>query len=357
MSDLPAERLRLTHLVKSAGCAAKISPTQLHSVLHRLILPEDSDRLVGFGTSDDAGVYRLTPDLALVQTIDFFTPIVDDPYRYGQIAAANSLSDVYAMGGKPITAMNVLCYPIRDRDAEELAEILRGGADKVAEAGASLVGGHSIEGSEPKFGLSVTGIIDPAHIATNAGAQPGDVIVLTKPLGTGIVTTAAKFDDCTPDVLEAACQSMAKLNAGAAEAMRKIGIGADLPIHAATDITGFGLFGHLFHIAKASHVALEIDSQALPALPDISELIARKNITRGDRENKLYLGDAFEVAPDVEAWRISLVFDPQTSGGLAICVAPSALDALLAELRAQGTLVQAVIGRVVAADTPKLLLK
>lgn len=322
-----------------------------------LKIPSDANLLVGIATGDDAGIYRISPSLALVQTVDFFTPIVDDPYLFGQIAAANSLSDVYAMGGKPVTVMNILCYPIKERDPHELAEILRGGAEKVAEAGASLVGGHSVEDSEPKFGLSVTGFIDPEHVTTNAGAQVGDVIVLTKPLGTGIITTSAKFDECEPEVLDAACQSMKTLNAGAAEAMRTVGIGANLPIHAATDVTGFGLIGHLYHMAKASHVAIELDSRALPALPDIENQVAKGNTTRGDKENRAYLGDALQVASDVEKWRLSLILDPQTSGGLAICVHPSHLDNLLAELKANNTLVQAVIGRVVSSDVPQILVR
>ena len=294
----------------------------------------------------------MTDDLALVQTLDFFTPIVDDPYLFGQIAAANSLSDVYAMGGKPVTVMNILCYPIATRPIEELAEILRGGADKVAESGAALVGGHSVEDPEPKFGLSVTGLIEPSRITTNAGAQPGDVIVLTKPLGTGIITTAAKFDEAAPDTLRRACESMATLNRGAANAMRHAGIGPDKAIHACTDITGFGLLGHLWQLARASGVGLELDSLALPALPDIEALIAAKNVTRGDRDNRAYLGEHLLVNADVLPWRLSLMLDPQTSGGLAICVRPDALEALLAALRDENTLAQAIIGRVVPSPTP-----
>ncbi len=319
-----------------------------------LNLPPDPNLLVGLITGDDAGIYRLTDDLALVQTVDFFTPIVDDPYLFGQIAAANSLSDVYAMGGKPITVMNILCFPIKERAVEELTEILRGGADKVAESGAALVGGHSVEDPEPKFGLSVTGLIEPARVTTNAGAQVGDVIVLTKPLGTGIITTAAKFDEATPDTLRAACLSMATLNAGAANAMRHVGIGPDNPIHACTDITGFGLLGHLFQLARASHIGLELDSRTLPALPDIEALVAAKNVTRGDRDNRDYLGEHLLVNSDVLPWRLSLMLDPQTSGGLAICVRPDALPALLAALAAEHTPAQAVIGRVVASPAPSV---
>ena len=317
-----------------------------------LKLPANPDLLVGLMTGDDAGIYRLSDTLALVQTLDFFTPIVDDPYLFGQIAAANSLSDVYAMGGKPITVMNILCFPIKDRDLAELSEILRGGADKVAESGAALVGGHSVEDPEPKFGLSVTGVIEPGQVTTNAGAQPGDVIVLTKPLGTGIITTAAKFDEASAETLDAACRSMATLNAGAAHAMRQIGIGADRAIHAATDITGFGLLGHLFQLARASRVGLELDSNALPALPDVEALIAAKNITRGDRTNREYLGEHLHRDSDVAEWRLSLMLDPQTSGGLAICVRPDALDALLAALAAQNVETRAIIGRVTASLAP-----
>ncbi len=319
-----------------------------------LKFPTDANLIVGLATGDDAGVYRLTDDLALVQTVDFFTPIVDDPYQFGQIAATNSLSDVYAMGGRPLTALNILCYPIQDRDPHELAEILRGGADKMAEAGVALVGGHSVEDAEPKYGLAVTGLIDPAHITTNAGAQPGDVIVLTKPLGTGIVTTAAKFDSCNAATLDAACRSMTTLNAGAAEAMRTLGIGPDLPIHAATDVTGFGLIGHLYHLAIASGVGLEIESAAVPALPEAEQLAAEGNTTRGGGNNHAHIGEQLHVGADVAPARLSLLLDPQTSGGLAICVTAEAAPRLLAELAAHNTLVQALIGRVVASAVPTI---
>jgi selenide,water dikinase len=289
--------------------------------------------------------------------VDFFTPIVDDPYLFGQIAAANSLSDVYAMGGKPITVMNILCYPINDRDPNELAEILRGGVEKVAEAGASLVGGHSVEDAEPKFGLSVTGLIDPAHITTNAGAQPGDALVLTKPLGTGIITTAAKFDECDAETLAIACRSMAALNAAAAEAMRAVGIGVELPVHAATDVTGFGLLGHLFHLARASGVGIVLDSGAMPLFPEAERLAAAGNVTRGGKANQAYLGDHLVVDSSVSPDRLSLLLDPQTSGGLAICVAEGAVPQLLDELKARHVPTRAVIGRVFASDTPTLHIR
>lgn len=295
-------------------------------------------------------MYAIAPGVALVQTVDFFTPIVDDPYQYGQIAAANSLSDVYAMGGRPVTAMNILCYPIKDRDINELGAILRGGSDKVAEAGVALVGGHSVEDPEPKFGLAVTGLVDPAAVASNSGARPGDVIVLTKPLGTGIVTTAAKFDACPADVLLKACQSMASLNAPAASAMRTVGIGPN-GVHAATDITGFSLLGHLYRLARASGVGLDINSSALPLLEGALPLAEQDYVTRGDRENRAYIGEALEFVSNVSKPLQSIMLDPQTSGGLAIFVAEDRVGELLSALEDEGVLCRAVIGKAVAGES------
>jgi selenide,water dikinase len=354
MLEPPVPPKRLTHLVSRAGCASKIPPLQLAQVLRGFGPPTDPDLLVGLASSDDAGVYRLSEHTALVQTVDFFTPIVDDPYWYGQIAAANALSDVFAMGGRPITAMNILCYPINDREPQELAAILRGGSDKVAEAGAVLVGGHSVEDPEPKFGLSVTGLVDPEHIATNAGARPGDMIVLTKPLGTGIITTANKFDECDPDTLDAAIDSMASLNAAAADAMRTVGIGPTLPIHAATDVTGFSLLGHLYQCARASGVGLALNSAAIPALPNAELLAAAGNITRGDRNNRAYLGEHLVIESSVMATQMNVMLDPQTSGGLAIFVAESHLAHLLETLESCGVGTRSVIGRAVSSDTPTI---
>lgn len=333
-----------------------MGPAQLTQVLRDLKLPSDKRLLVGLATGDDAGVYRLTPETALVQTLDFFTPVVDDPYLYGQIAAANALSDIYAMGGQPLTVMNIVCFPITTRDINELGAILRGGADKILEAGATLVGGHSVDDPEPKYGLSVTGILDPRHIATNAGARPGDRIVLTKPLGTGIITTAAKFDDCTAETLSAACRSMTTLNAAAALAMRTLGIGTEEAIHAATDVTGFGLLGHLQHLAKASGVGLILDTSALPLLPDVLPLSARGNTTRGGGENHAYLAPNLHVEASVSEDRLNVCLDPQTSGGLAICVAEDRLPALLSALENEGVETRALIGRVVESELPEIRL-
>ncbi len=320
MTTTQDKQTRLTHLVRCAGCASKIGPAQLTIVLGKLNLPFDDNLLVGLATGDDAGVYKIAPGIALVQTLDFFTPIVDDPYLFGQIAATNALSDVYAMGGKPITAMNILCYPIKERDPEELLQILKGGAGKVAEAGASLVGGHSVVDQEPKYGLSVTGTIDPDHVATNAGARPGDVIVLTKPLGTGIIATAAKFGECSDESFRAASKGMTTLNAGAAQTMRTLGIGPSDVVHAATDITGFSLIGHLYHMAKASGIAIRINADSIPIYPGTVELAEKGNTTAGGQANLEYVGKNLRDETRMSPAELAVFADPQTSGGLAICV-------------------------------------
>jgi len=350
MTDLEVVRPRLTHLVRFAGCAAKIGPAQLGQALKNLPITADTNLLVGLTTGDDAGVYRIGPELALVQTLDFFTPIVDDPYLFGQIAACNSLSDVYAMAGRPITAMNIVCYPIKERDPAELAAILRGGADKVTEAGAALVGGHSIDDPEPKFGMSVTGLVHPDHVTTNAGAQPGDVIVLTKPLGTGIISTARKFDGCPEVSFDAAATGMVTLNAGAAEAMRAVGIGVALAVHAATDITGFGIIGHLYHVAKASGVSIRLNFNEIPLYPGTLDLADNGFTTAGGKRNLEYLSTALQFDRELASAEIATLSDPQTSGGLAICVAPGGLKDLLKELAVRGVLVQAIIGEVTKQD-------
>lgn len=270
------------------------------------------DLLVGFDTRDDAGVFRLSDTKALVQTIDFFTPVVDDPYAFGTIAAANALSDVYAMGGTPVTVLNVACFDPDAAPAEVWAAILRGMADKTAESGAVVVGGHSVEDREPKFGMAVTGFVDPSQMFTNALAKPGDRIYLTKPLGTGIVTTAAKFDGCSPDELDAAIRSMACLNQDAAA------IGLREGVRCATDITGFGLVGHLWNVARASGVMIEIEAQRLPTLPGVERMVAEGFTTAGAVKNRDAVGDALVFEEGLAPWLRHLVLDPQTSGGLAL---------------------------------------
>ncbi|GMV35714.1 MAG: hypothetical protein AMXMBFR61_02220 [Fimbriimonadales bacterium] len=271
-------------------------------------------------------MYLLPDGTALVQTVDFFTPIVDDPYLFGAIAAANALSDVYAMGGRPLTALNILCFPAGVAPPEVLSRILLGGYEKVNEAGAVVVGGHSVEDKEPKFGMAVTGIVNPGQAITNKDARPGQRIVLTKPLGTGVITTAAKFDSCPPDALEAACASMTRLNREASYAAVRHGV------RTGTDITGFGLAGHLSHVARASGVGLRLEWERLPLLPEARRLAAEGHSPGGAMANHAWLDDILEFAPDVPEEMRKLVVDPQTSGGLALFVAPEHVDVLLAEL-------------------------
>ena len=300
--------------------------------------------LVGLETSDDAGVYLLDSERALIQTLDFFTPIVDDPYEYGQIAAANSLSDVYAMGGTPLTAMNIVCFPMNDYPKEWLVEILRGGADKVAESGALLLGGHTVNDETIKFGLSVTGIAHPREITANNRARVGDVLVLTKAIGTGIVTTALKRGTADPDDVQVAIRSMKTLNAAAQRAMVRAGA------QCATDVTGFGLLGHLFEMVDGSQVTAEVDAGAVPFLPGALRYAEDGVNTGGGRNNASYLGDRLRFDPAVpESVRVACC-DPQTSGGLLITIPAERACTLLQELEHEGVVVRAVIGRIINGD-------
>ncbi len=295
--------------------------------------------LVGINTADDAGVYLLNSDVALIQTVDFFTPIVDDPYVYGQIAAANALSDVYAMGGRPLTALNIICYPTACGDLETMEKILLGGADKVGEAGALLVGGHSVEDREPKYGLSVTGIVHPSRLVTNRGAREGDFLLLTKRLGTGVISTALKAELAPPAVLEIACREMAALNRGAAEAMQEAGVSA------CTDITGFGLLGHALELARASQVHLTIYAKRLPLIPQVEDLAASGLIPAGAYTNRDWAAPYVEFAAEVPGVLQDLLYDPQTSGGLLIAVAPDRLDALCAAMEKHAVASWVLVGR------------
>jgi len=289
-----------------------LGPAQLSEVLRKLPRSANPNLLVGFESSDDAGVFRLSEDQALVQTLDFFTPVVDDPYAYGQIAAANALSDVYAMGGRPLTVMNICCFNPTLAPPEVWAAVLLGGYDKTTEAGAVVVGGHSVEDREPKFGLSVTGVVNPQHMFANDRAKPGDRIWLSKPLGTGIVATAAKYDACSAEELDAAVRSMSTLNRQACEAGLAVGA------RCATDITGFGLAGHLFNVARASRVTIELTSGDLPLLPGLERMVAEGHTTGGGTRNREHLGEALTFGPEVPEWLQLVIVDPQTSGGLAV---------------------------------------
>jgi selenide,water dikinase len=301
-------------------------------VLSAIPTASDDRVLVDFRTSDDAGVYKWEGGPALVQTVDFFTPIVDDPYTYGEIAAANALSDVYAMGGRPLTALAIAAFPKEGLERETIRRIFQGGYDKLREAGVALLGGHTIQDPEIKFGYAITGAIDPARVLTNAGARPGDVLFLTKPLGTGIIATALKFERVDPVVADAAVQSMRTLNRAAAEVLGRLQPGA---IHACTDITGFGLAGHGSEMATASRVMLRITAARVPVFQGVREL-ARQNRSGGMTTNHDHFGAAIEMGPDIPDDLVALLYDPQTSGGLLIAAALEAADEVETTLAAAG---------------------
>ncbi len=296
--------------------------------------------LVGLETSDDAGVYRLRDDLALVQTVDFFTPVVDDPYTFGQVAAANALSDVYAMGAVPLTAMNIVGFPVGKLDMAVLAEILRGGQSKLQEAGAILVGGHSVQDNEPKYGISLTGVVHPEKVLTNGGARPGDVLVLTKPLGIGIITTAIKRGVVPEDTIDRAVEVMITLNKAAADAAVKVGV------NACTDVSGFGLLGHAHEMAQASGVSLEIDAGKVPVIEETWEYVARKIVPGGTLANLKHLEQSVSFTPEVSEETKLVLADAITSGGLLVSVEPGKVDSLVSAMQESGTLEAAVIGRV-----------
>jgi len=299
--------------------------------------------LVGIATGDDAGVFRLTDEIAIVNTVDFFTPVVDDPFVYGQIAAANALSDVYAMGGVPKTALNIVCWPQSGLPDEMLAQILSGGAAKAEEAGVVIVGGHSVFDDEVKYGMAVTGVIDPRRIFRNIGALAGDALILSKPLGTGILMTAFKRDRLTPEQYAAAVKSMSELNAATARAMRKY------DVHAATDVTGFGLVGHAMQMAQGSGVTLKFEESDLPLLPGVVEWCKAGMIPGGGKRNREFYGSRTRISAEVADEMAELAFDPQTSGGLLIALPEKHALSLLADLQAEGNLDAAIVGAVVPA--------
>jgi len=316
----------------------------LVQVLNKIKMPTDRDLLVGTETSDDAAVYRLNDDTALILTVDFFTPITDDPIEFGSIAAANSLSDVYAMGGKPLLAMNVVGFPA-DLVQSMLADVLKAGYAKAAEANCLIVGGHTIDDPEPKYGLSVVGIVEPGKQITNAGAKPGDALVLTKPIGTGIVTTGVKQGKTPPEVLHVAVETMATLNRAAAEAMVKVGV------NACTDITGFGLMGHLRSMVRGSKVCANISFGEVPVLPGTWELLKKGIVPGGTHRNLQSVADTVDWHRDLTEEQRLLLCDAQTSGGLLISVPQERLQSLLSELDAAGVATRAVVGGI-AADNP-----
>jgi len=304
---------------------AKLAPRDLAQVLSKLPHQHNENVIVGFDTADDAGVFRLTDDIALVQTLDFFTPVSDDPYIYGQVAAVNSLNDVYAMGGTPLSSLSMVCYPQKG-DFEILGKILEGGQAAMNAEGVVVLGGHSVDDAEMKFGYAVTGVVHPEKVITNAGAKPGDVLILTKPIGTGAINTAVKNGKASTAAIKAVTKAMTTTTARASKSMVALGASG------CTDVTGFGLLGHAYEMARASGVTFEIDSRAVPLLPDVLELIEQGMLTRGDKNNREYVGDTVKFSDAVSGPMQSALFDPQTAGGLLISLSQAKVDDYLASV-------------------------
>jgi selenide,water dikinase len=340
--------IRLTQTVKAGGCAAKLSPAILDQVLAKLPRQQDANLLVGFDHADDAGVYQIDAATALVQTVDFFTPIVDDPYSFGQIAASNALSDVYAMGGRPITALAHVCFP-GTGDLRVLEQILAGGLSKMMEANCTVVGGHSIRDQETKFGYSVTGLIDPRRVVTNGGARPGDRLLLSKSLGTGVISSAIKKGVAEQSWIDAAVRSMTTLNRTAAEVITRF------PVHALTDVTGFGLIGHAREMAFASRVSLRFQASRIPLMEGALDCILAGHIPGGLKANREFAECVVGYEESIPEEIRTILFDPQTAGGLLVAVGREASAGLKRALSSAG--VPAVeIGEVVAVTQPRIAI-
>jgi len=344
------EPIRLTQLVRHAGCASKINADDLRRVLSGLPAIEDPRLVVGPATADDAGVFRLTDEVTLVQTVDVFAPVVDDPYLFGQIAAANSVSDVYAMGGRPVTALSIVGFPIQKLSHDVMRTMLRGGLDKMAEAEVIIVGGHSINDEEIKFGFAVTGVVSADAVVTNAGAQPGDALVLTKPLGTGIISLAGQLGRASQESLDAAAGAMASLNRIPAELM------VELSAHACTDVTGFGLIGHLYHIVRESGVTAEVWWDALPLLPGAWEH-AKAGVLSGAAERNRSYAEAALHAEDVPEEAMAVICDAQTSGGLLVALASERAEEYVERLHEAGVAEACVIGRIVEKSEGRIIVQ
>ena len=324
---------------------AKLAPGDLAQVLSSLPKQSTENVIVGYETADDAGVFRLSHDVALVQTVDFFTPVADDPEVYGRVAAVNSLNDIYAMGGTPISALSIVCYP-QSGDWDVLGQILLGGQLAMSEAGVVVLGGHSVDDQEMKFGYAVTGTIHPENVIKNTGAKPGDALILTKPIGTGAINTAVKRGVASRAVIAACVNAMTTSAAGASKAMVRLGA------NACTDVTGFGLLGHAFEMAKASGVTLEIESTLVPLLPEVLELIEQGMITRGDKNNRIYVGETVRYEGPVSSTMQSAMFDPQTAGGLLISIPQEVVREFMAEIPTAS-----VIGKVLRTSVPLIVVK
>ena len=350
LPDLSAS-VPLTSLVKNAGCASKISQTDLKQALGGLPPVTDPRVLVGSNTGDDAGVFKLDSETALVQTVDVFTPSVDDAYTFGQVAAANSVSDVYAMGGQPLSALAIVGFPVEDLDLSVMTEMMRGGTDKLAEAGVPIIGGHSINDFDAKFGFAVTGLIHPQRLITNAVARPGDALILTKPLGVGIIAFAAQLGRATPEAQAEAARWMTFLNKTASELMVEAGVTC------ATDVTGFGLLGHLSEMVAQSGVTAEIIADRVPALPAARDYARQSLVSGGAERNREHARQCLQVEGDVAEELLHLLHDPQTSGGLLICIAENRAERLLAQLHETGHEYAAIIGRIVEPSEGKIIVK
>jgi len=320
-----------------------MGPGDLNKAICDLPQMVDPNLIRGLASPDDAGVYKISEELAIIQTVDFFTPIVDDPYTFGQIAVANALSDVYAMGGQPLTAMNMVCFPVKSMDIAILKDILRGGVDKILEAGALLVGGHSIEDDELKYGLSVTGTVHPKRLVTNSGARAGDKLILTKPLGTGIISTAVKGKLAGEETVAKVASTMATLNKKASELMQETGV------HAATDITGFGLLGHTVQMAENSQVGINISSASVPIFSEAAGFTQSGLCPAGLYRNRDFYATSVLFDDKVPVYIQDILFDPQTSGGLLISLVPGKTKRLMEKLKQAGVKEAAIIGEVSSA--------
>ena len=367
-----ASALKLTAMAKAAGCAAKLNPATLEAVLRKLPRQTNPNVLVGFETNDDAGVYLINESLALVQTVDFFTPIVDDPFLFGQIAAANALSDIYAMGGRPISSLSLVGFP-EHADPAILDQIIRGGLSKMNEAECSVLGGHSIRTEDMLFGYAVTGTVNPKKVWRNVGGSPGDVLIFTKPIGTGVITTALKKDKASPESLGAAVDAMTMLNRAAAAGFTELAENSNspskehlssgyTPIHSVTDVTGFGVLGHAREMALGNEAAgieptsFEIDHAAFSYFPGAVEAARDGHLSGGLKNNRAFVAECAEFAPHVPQEFRDLLFDPQTSGGLLAAVAPESAAECIAALAHHGVQGRQV-GRVVAKRSPLIFVK
>jgi selenide,water dikinase len=354
--------VKLTSMAKAAGCAAKLNPATLDAVLRGLPRQTDPNVLVGFDTNDDAGIYRLTSELALVQTVDFFSPVVDVPRLFGQIAAANALSDVYAMGGRPISSLSIVGFPEKG-DPEILEQIIRGGLSKMDEAKCSVIGGHSIRNEDMLFGYAVTGVVNPHRVWRNVGARPGDALIFTKPLGTGVITTALKKARATDESVAAVVTAMTTLNRDAALALQEVEdqSAGSQPIHAVTDVTGFSMLGHAREMSLGDPargveaVSLEIDHAAFDYFPGAIEAARDGHLSGGLKNNRAFIGDCAAFDAGVSPEYQDLLFDPQTSGGLLVAVAPDASGPALAALQRHGVTAHRV-GRVVGKRSPLIFV-